>query len=157
MNLIESLFMDDPNNYKMIVENVKDINFEEEEEGDYKDEEYLIKNEGKRKNAQYKFNNSIENMFYYVINLIPRESVLSYDKKSLTSSLLDGIMKQFGIKKENIYLLFGQKKYFVNCFIKTNNFSSMPLEKIKNLFQNDYEKIYEYKKIYEKLGLIKNI
>ena len=156
VNLIESLFMDDPNNYKMIVENVKDINFEEEEEGDYKDEEYLIKNEGKRKNAQYKFNNSIENMFYYVINLIPRESVLSYDKKSLTSSLLDGIMKQFGIKKENIYLLFGQKKYFVNCFIKTNNFSSMPLEKIKNLFQNDYEKIYEYKKIYEKLGCLIN-
>ena len=157
VNLIESLFMDDPYNYKMIVKNVKNINFEEEEEeeGNYKDEDYIKKNEGKRKIAQYKFNNSIENMFYYVINLIPRESV-SYDKKSLTSSLLDGITKQFGIKKDNIYFLFGEKKYFVNCFIKTNKFSSISLEKIKNLFQNEYEKIYEYKKIYENIGSLIN-
>ena len=153
VNLIENLFVDDPNNFKIIVENVKDINFEEDV-GDYKDEDYILRKEGERKIAQYKSNNTLENMFYYVINLIPKESI-SYNKKIITKFLINGIMKQFRIKKENIYLLFGEKKYFVNYFIKTKIFSLITAEKIKNIFKNEYGKIYEYKKIYESFsGLI---
>ena len=149
VNLIESLFIDDPNNYKIIVENVKDINFEENE-GDYKDEDYIIRKKRERKIVQYNLDNSLENKFFCFINLIPRERV-SYNKKSLTSFLLNGIMKQFGIEKENIFLWFGEKKFVANYFIKTTYFSSMSLEEIKNKFQNEYEKIYEYKEIYENL------
>ena len=150
VNLIENLFEDDPNNYKRIVENVKDINFEEDE-GDYRDEDYIIKKDGERKIDQNKFNSTLENMFYYVINLIPKENV-SYKKKSIAKFLINEFMKQFGIKKENIYLLFDEKKYFVNYFIKTKNFTSITDNEIKNIFQNEYEKIYEYRKIYESLG-----
>ena len=149
VNLIESLFIDDPNNYKIIVENVKDINFEENE-GDYKDEDYIIRKKRERKIDQYNLDNSLVNKFFCFINLIPRERV-SYNKKSLKSFLLNGIMKQFGIEKENIFLLFGEKKFFVKYFIKTTYFSSISLEEIKNKFQNEYEKIYEYKEIYENL------
>ena len=86
VNLIENLFVDDPNNFKIIVENVKDINFEEDV-GDYKDEDYILRKEGERKIAQYKSNNTLENMFYYVINLIPKESI-SYNKKIITKFLI---------------------------------------------------------------------
>jgi len=76
VNLIENLFRDDPNNYKNIIENVRNINYDEEEIGDYKDEKYEEKKLKQRKIIQYEFNNPIDDNFYYVINLIPKKYII---------------------------------------------------------------------------------
>ena len=153
VNLIENLFRDDPNNYKNIIENVRNINLEEEEIGDYKDEKYEEKKLKQRKIIQYEFNNPIDDNFYYVINLIPKKNK-SYNKQNITSFLINGIIQLFGIKKENIYLLFGEKDTFVNYFIKTKDFASMSLIEVEKNFLNEYERIYEYKLLYESLDPI---
>ena len=153
VNLIENLFRDDPNNYKNIIENVRNINYDEEEIGDYKDEKFEEKKLKQRKIIQYEFNNPIDDNFYYVINLIPKKNI-SYNKQNITSFLINGIIQLFGIKKENIYLLFGEKDTFVNYFIKTKDFASMSLIEVEKNFLNEYEKIYEYKLLYENLDPI---
>ena len=165
VNSIESIFRDDPNNYEYISKNSRDISDEEDKFDNkdyknykgYKDEAYLkIKKEkGKGKIARYKYNNFIENMFYYVINLIPKKKT-SYDKGTIIPFLTDGIIKQFNINKDNIFLVFGDKNNFINYFIKTKKFSSMSLIDIENKFLDEYDKIYEYKIIYESLGNLIN-
>ena len=68
---IVSIFKDDPNNYKNIRENVREISEDENENDDIIDDEIYIKGEE---------TNSIKNKFYYAINLIPKERI-SYNKK----------------------------------------------------------------------------
>jgi len=157
LDSIEKVFRDDPNNYEYIRKNLEDLS-DSESDKYYKDEAYIkLKKgkkgkEGKEKIAKNEFNNSIENMFYYVINLIPKKSI-SYNEKTIIPFLIDGITKQLKIEKENIYLLFGEANTFINYFIKTKKFSSMSIQEIKRKFLNEYEKIYEYKIIYESFGM----
>jgi hypothetical protein len=117
---IISIFKDNPNNYKNIIENVREISEDECEIPDKVEDEIYIKGEEP---------NSIKNKFYYAINLIPKKRI-SYNKKNITSFLID--------------------------FIKTEEFSSMSLQKIKKIFQHECKKIYEFKKIYESLGFLIN-
>ena len=143
---IVSIFKDDPNNYKNIGENVREISEDEYENTDIIEDEIYIKGEEA---------NSLKNKFYYAINLIPKKRI-SYNKKNIASFLIDGITNKFKIQKENIFLLFGEKNTFINYFIKTEEFSSMSLQKIKKNFQYEFKKIYEFKLIYESLGFLIN-
>ena len=144
LDSILSIFKDDPNNYKYIRENVREISEDEDDSNqDIENEIYIEEEEI----------NSIINKFYYFINLIPKKRI-KYNKKNIKSLLFEEIANKYKIKKSNIYLLFDGKNAFINYFIKTEKFSSMSLQKIKKIFLNVNKKIYEYKKIYENLSLL---
>ena len=144
LDSIVSIFKDDPNNYQYIRENIIEISEDEDDNNKDIENEIYIEEEV----------NSIINEFYYSINLIPKKRISCNKKKKIESFLIEGIANKCKIQKENIYLLFNEKNSFINCFIKTEKFSSMSLQKIKTIFQNENKKIYEYKEIYESLGLL---
>ena len=143
LDSIVSIFKDDQNNYKYIRENVREISEDEDDSNQYIDNEIYIEKDV----------NSIINKFYYSINLIPKKRI-SHDKKKIKSFLIEEIANKCKIQKENIYLLFDEKNAFINYFIKTEKFSSMTLQETKKIFLKENKKIYEYKEIYESLGLL---
>ena len=146
-SIMNIFFKDNPNKYEYFRENEIDINEDEDDSDENIDNEIYMKEE------EEKEVNSTKNMFYYLINLIPKKSI-SYNKKDITSFLIDGITSKIKIQKENIYLLFGEKNIFINNFIKAEKFSSMSLEEIKKNFLKEYKAIYEYKIIYEGLSIL---
>ena len=83
------------------------------------------------------------NNYYYFINII------SKDNLKLNDNIKVKILHKLNINPEN-FLASNNHKYFIDNFVRTDNFLSLSLEKIKNLYPN-LEDLYEYKSIFDYL------
>ena len=146
---IKNLLEDDKINMFKKKLNLIDNNFHSDDDDvsdeKYEEEKYIIYNE---EEFQENCNN-----FYYVISLITKRKGLKINKKNIKNCLLKNMLEQLNIQDKNIFVSFDNKKNFIEEFIKTNDFDSLSINKIKNEYP-DSKILLEYKMIYD--NILKN-
>ena len=85
--------------------------------------------------------------FYFVIHLIKKKKS---NKPIEKTPFFEMIIKKINIKKNNIFFSLENKNSFTEIFIKTEMFSSSSIKEIKINYP-DFNKLYEYKEIYDNI------
>ena len=135
-NLVLNLNLD-PNN--SIFEDNSD------ESGEFIDEVCNGKSEksDEKENEIEVIDEKVLNNYYYFINII------SKDNLKLNENITIKILSKLNINPEN-FLASSNTKYFIDNFVRTDNFLNLTVEQIKNLYPN-LEDLYEYKNIFDYL------
>ena len=115
----------------------------EKDEGINEENEYED-NEDNEDN--YNINNQLNNKFINIINLI-KENKKYFDTKKINKilhNIIKIISKTLEIDKANIFLLFNDKRTFINHFIKGEEFSKLSPKNIRLKYKNE-DFLYQYK------------
>ena len=145
---IVKIFVDEKFNIlTQIIEKIEnDFASDDENDGDGK-ENYVKKNiDFQIDEKEY---SDKKNLFYYVIYILPQRRFI-FHKKNFQTIFIKQIKDLLHIDENNIFVSFDNKKTFINTFIKTNEFIDLSLQNIKKNYPN-FEKLYEYKIIYENI------
>jgi hypothetical protein len=86
---------------------------------------------------------NVLNNYYYFINIISKDNLKFNDNITIK------ILHKLNINPEN-FLASSNKKYFIDNFVRTDNFLNLSLEQIKSIYPN-LEELYEYKNIFDYL------
>ena len=121
------------------------ISEEEDESEDFIDEVCNRKSEksSEIEKEREEIDEKILNNYYYFINII------SKDNLKLNENITIKILSKLNINPEN-FLASSNTKYFIDNFVRTDNFLNLTVEQIKNLYPN-LEDLYEYKNIFDYL------
>ena len=74
---------------------------------------------------------------------------MSKDNLKYNKNIEIKILRKLNINPEN-FLASNNNKYFIDNFVRTENFLNLSLEQIKNIYPN-LEELYEYKNIFDYL------
>ena len=88
---------------------------------------------------------NILNNFYYFINIISKNNI------KFNENIKINILNKLKIKIDpNNFLASNNSKYFIDNFVRTDNFLNLSLDQIKNIYPN-LEVLHEYKNIFDYL------
>ena len=93
--------------------------------------------------------NELKNNFYYVINIIPKHSII-FDQPNFQNTIINLFNEYLAIDKLNIFLSFNNKSIFIDTFIRDKNFVEMKPIEIKSYF-SDFNALYNIKIIINNL------
>ena len=116
---------------------------EDEESGEFINEVCDGKSEKsvEQDNGREVIDEKVLNDYYYFINIIPK-----YNLKR-NGNIKIKILRKLNINLEN-FLASSNTKYFIDNFVRTDNFLNLSLEQIKNIYPN-LDELYEYKNIFD--------
>jgi len=99
--------------------------------------------ENENENEREVIDEKVLNNYYYFINII------SKDNLKLNENITIKILHKLNINPEN-FLASSNNKYFIDNFVRTDNFLNLSLEQIKNIYPH-LQELYEYKNIFDYL------
>ena len=103
------------------------------------------KEQHKEKKEKTKLEENILNDFYYFINIVPKNN------SKFNEETKNQIENKLKIKiNPNNFIVSNNNKYFIDNFVRTDNFLKLLLGEIKTLYPN-LEELYEYKNIVDYL------
>lgn len=125
--------------------NFNQNSFEENEssEGEFVNEACNENSEKSEEKESEEIDKSILNNYYYFINIISKDNI------KLSENIKIKLLNKLNINPHN-FIASNNNKYFIDNFVRTNNFLNLSLEEIKNLYPN-LEELYEYKNIVDYL------
>jgi hypothetical protein len=143
LSSIQNIFIDEKINLFKEALSIIESNF-------YSFDEDIINEKQKLEDNKYESEfNLNKNKFYYSITLTPMRSKSDYsfyDFKIIKENLIDKISSNLAIEKSNILVSFNNKSFFIDYFLRTNEFFSSPFMKIKFNYENLVE-LHELKMI----------
>ena len=112
---------------------------------DVEDEACYLKPEKFGEKEKEKNDENILNNFYYFINIISKNNI------KFNENIKINILNKLKIKIDpNNFLASNNSKYFIDNFVRTDNFLNLSLDQIKNIYPN-LEVLHEYKNIFDYL------
>ena len=89
-----------------------------------------------------------KNLFYYVVYIMPQRKNIIYNNQNIKAVFTNLIKEYLNIEANNILISFNNKKSLINAYIKMEPFMTNKIKQIKYNYP-DFEKLYEYKTIYD--------
>ena len=112
---------------------------------DVENETCILNPEKVGEKEKEKNDENILNNFYYFINIIPKNNI------KFNENIKINILNKLKINIDpNNFLASNNSKYFIDNFVRTDNFLKLSLDQIKNIYPN-LEELHEYKNIFDYL------
>ena len=134
------------NTMKNLIDNDIDLEEKIENEYDFVEEKFTKGQNDEEYEENENIFEDIKNKFWYIIYLINKENYYYFDKNKLREEIIENLNESIDIDKNNIFILYNNKRAFIDFFIKTQQFVKLSPKALRTNYPN-LKLLYEYKLI----------